>query len=796
MLLAMAFAHIWGVLELVALASLTRTIRARTALAALAAGLYTCSLTAILLQFAWTRLAARLASKPLYEIVSVASYTLDPFIEELVKVMPLIVLIWMIPAVRRQWSTADCVLIGASSGAGFGLAENLFRYSGAVNQSASVNGGWEVVANVFSISQPTIPSFTTSLTSWLPSGAAGGTTLSSAMSPDHFNLHLEWSALAGLAVALIFLGRSNPGRAAGAMLWLYVGADHAANNFTLSGQTGMLSILAVPFNWLRGVLWLMPAAALVIAWWLDRPRQHGSRSPELALAGECQTPSRILGGLHSALARPPRSILWVENLIRLRRAYATNSSNQPNSTKGLQEEVIVLRDRIDRLIAELHAPAETNQGSGQADCSFFLRPQFFVWLVLMLPSVSWFVVGGFPQTVWLQSALKTPPTWIVVRALSFLALAWMGGQLVLDARRWPRVGAASLGEIPAASTLRLVGGAGAFLFGSYAFVLAVTAGAPDSRVLTNFHVLEAVASSQVIGTLLTTSVAVGLFPPVSPALGPLPSSSGDMSQEPELVTPQGEIARAESTSENRDSALLTGGKLINDALQTGFGGYNLYEGAGDATALALNEADRIAETDSAALSDLEKAAEVLHTHDPSFGMAQDFKDWFPGSIGAATSFADQYYHPTATTGIGKGADAISAAEMNLVFGASNPVVALADGLVNTIGDVASEIGYDEAGNAISSLSIGKHLSSAGRAIITLEESAFTGDSSGLMAFQQDSLQGKNGLLFQWAAEAGQSLADNAAVQTWLENGVLDAAQAERQILTTGAKAAAALLLGI
>jgi hypothetical protein len=65
-----------------------------------------------------------------------------------------------------------------------------------------------------------------------------------------------------------------------------------------------------------------------------------------------------------------------------------------------------------------------------------------------------------------------------------------------------------------------------------------------------------------------------------------------------------------------------------------------------------------------------------------------------------------------------------------------------------------------------------------------------------MAFQQDSLQGKNGLLFQWAAEAGQSLADNAAVQNWLENGVLDAAQAEHQILTTGAKAAAALLLGI
>src|SRR5229473_1367428 len=198
MILAIVFAHVWGVLELVALGTLTRTIRARTALAAIAAGLYTCSLSAILLQITWTRPFARLTGIPLFRVTTLASYTLDPFIEELVKVAPLLILIHVIPAVRRQWSTADCILIGASAGSGFGLAENLFRYSGVVSRAISVKGGWELPIN---LSAPTVPSLTTSLMSWLPNGVATENlfSFSSEISPGHYNMHLEWSALAGLA---------------------------------------------------------------------------------------------------------------------------------------------------------------------------------------------------------------------------------------------------------------------------------------------------------------------------------------------------------------------------------------------------------------------------------------------------------------------------------------------------------------------------------------------------------------------------------------------------------------------
>jgi RsiW-degrading membrane proteinase PrsW (M82 family) len=100
---------------------------------------------ALLLQFAWTRAEAELIGEPLFTIVRLDSYTLGPLIEELIKVMPLALLIWLVPNVRRQWSSTDCVLMGAAAGSGFGLAEDLFRFSGAVGRSISVHCGWEIV---------------------------------------------------------------------------------------------------------------------------------------------------------------------------------------------------------------------------------------------------------------------------------------------------------------------------------------------------------------------------------------------------------------------------------------------------------------------------------------------------------------------------------------------------------------------------------------------------------------------------------------------------------------------------
>ncbi len=562
-MIAMMFAHVWGILELTVLASLTRTIRVRTALAALAAGLYACPLIAILLQTSWTRLAARLTGKYLFEIVKAGSYTLDPFIEEVVKVLPLLILLWMIPSVRRQWSTADCILIGAASGAGFGMAENLFRLSGALDRVIPVRGGWEII-QVFSVSDPTVPSLTSSLTSWLPAGIAGENALSSALSPDRFNLHLEWSALAGFAVALIFLFRSKLSRISGIALWLYVAADHAASNLTVSGRTGTLSLLAVPLNSLRHILCLMPAIALLIAWLLDRHRQQASQAPDFALATELSSTSRVSGILRSALSRPPRSILWVGTFVRLRRAYAASSACYSERSRTLRQAVLNLRNRIDRLVSGLDPSAVIDRTTFRSIYSIIRQPKIVVWLLLILPTVTWLMITGLPQALWLQSAIKTPLGWTLIRIISVLGLMWMGLQLLRSRRILSQARATALADGPARASLRLASGAGAFLLGIYGLILAITEG-PGGRLISNFHVLEAIAAAQLLGTQMTALLALGLFPPAGGGLGELTrniesgilsggnGSSDDLSknaQDTGVLRPQGDLTQVGTVNEN------------------------------------------------------------------------------------------------------------------------------------------------------------------------------------------------------------------------------------------------------
>ena len=164
MIVALIFAHVWGVIQLIVLGSFARTVRVRTVLMALAVGLYACAPLALVLQMGWTRPAAWLTDVPLFAMAVTASYTVNPFIEELVKVLPVAALL-LIPTMRRQWSLTDCVLAGAAVGSGFGLAESLFRFGAAVHQANSTDQGWMLTTN---ISFPVVPSVWSSIKSWLP----------------------------------------------------------------------------------------------------------------------------------------------------------------------------------------------------------------------------------------------------------------------------------------------------------------------------------------------------------------------------------------------------------------------------------------------------------------------------------------------------------------------------------------------------------------------------------------------------------------------------------------------------
>jgi hypothetical protein len=505
MILAIVFAELWAVCQLIVLGTFTRTVRVRTVFMALAVGLYACAPLALLLQVTWIRAAAWLSGTPAYQLVGVAAYTADPFIEEIVKVLPVAMLL-TIPAIRRQWSITDCVLLGAACGAGFGLAEELYRF-GTVSTSALFNarfGGWMLPGIA---ATPTVPSLSTTVTSWLPPGVLPNELLT--LSLNHYpaiNLHLAWSSVGGLAVGLMWLRRERVSRIAGAILLLYVAIDHALNNAQVS--TG--------FSLLRNSLAVMPVVALGIGWWFDRRSQSASDEP--LLAAEQAASWRLLGTLQVAVSRLPGSLSRLYGFVRIRRANNSALAAGHGDPEGLRAAVVDARDRLERDLVEPQSPPWLPIGWTRSNVFAALRrPAVILWLVLMTPSFLWFVVGGWPQTAAVQTMMAGPIAWKAVLVLSVVAQAWLAWQVIIAVRAWPTVLRLPIGDDAAMFGLRMACGVGAVTLGAFALMRGIGGLSPE-RSLFRFHVLEAFDTATALAALqLANAAAAGAPPPLSPA---------------------------------------------------------------------------------------------------------------------------------------------------------------------------------------------------------------------------------------------------------------------------------------
>jgi hypothetical protein len=164
----MATAELYGVVQLYALSWATRSVRLSTVLLAFLLGMYACGTATALLELAYTRTIAAQTGRSLIEVVNTTAYTAAPWVEELLKVSPLL-LAGMYTKVRRQWGLTDFTVLGAALGAGFGLLEALLRYSLDTDRALSRHGGWLVPD---SLSPPCIPGPGEVFTSWLPPPAA------------------------------------------------------------------------------------------------------------------------------------------------------------------------------------------------------------------------------------------------------------------------------------------------------------------------------------------------------------------------------------------------------------------------------------------------------------------------------------------------------------------------------------------------------------------------------------------------------------------------------------------------
>jgi len=513
MVLAIIFAHVWGAIELTVLGSFARTVRLRTVLLALAAGLYACVPIALLLQYVWTYLFASVTGDSQYDLVKTAGYTVDPFLEEVVKLFPVLALL-RIASIRRQWSLTDCILVAGAAGAGFGLAEDIFRFGSAAAKANAIDSGWTLATG---ISLPYVPGFLTTLTSWLPPGSAS----TSALGTDFpwLNFHLVWSALGGLAVGLICLDRRLASRIAGVVIMLGIGLDHAAVNGATAYDSWVYETLVPPFTALRAWLWWMPAVALALAWWLDRTRQRAVDT-DLRLAAESEASPRFVGTLRAAMHQPPRSPFSVFEFVRLRRAYYT--AKQSGDGDDLLEDLADRRDRLDDALQGSGDPALPSLQETWAALIRSLRsPATILTLGAVSPAVLWFGVGGWPQTASLQTTMATGIWWMLVRLASFGVLVLLVWRVITQLGRWPQAMRLVSGDDAASFGLRFSVAAGgcSFLVAALARTLA---GGDASASIFALHVLQAGvdnATSHFVG-----GGGAGWLSPSQPDLSPLVQS--------------------------------------------------------------------------------------------------------------------------------------------------------------------------------------------------------------------------------------------------------------------------------
>jgi len=523
-ILSIVAAHAWGVLQLIILGSLARTVRIRTVYAAMAVGLYLMVPLTVVLQASWTGLFAPLLGMSAPELVRIASHTLDPFVEELMKLLPLTLLL-LVPTFRRQWSFTDFVLIGAATGAGFGLAEDLYRFGGSADRAEGIAGGWALIFPQISL---LVPSIGKTLTSWLPIGVAGGPS-----DVARLNVHLVWSAVGGLAVGLTVLLRTKAARLTALGLLVCISLDHAAGNITDIGDS-WLAFLSWPLGALVHLRGLMPIAALAAALWLDRQRQGVRDSLDPLLKAEQAASSRLKGTLGAAFSRLPWSLISVDRFVRMRRAFRAERAAATAQAAPLNALVVNERDRVDRELAQLQTdvPALLPPGWTLSSLRVALRrPAVIIWLVILTPSVLWFVVGGWPQTAGLQVFMTRPAVWKVLFPLTVLAQAWIAWRTIAGLGSWSLVRGASIGDDAAVVGLRVACGIGAVSLGAFSLLRMLGGVAPGSSILASLHA-QGAANRLTPGGGSMVANSAGAFAPPPPSLDlpdQAPSSSSSSS---------------------------------------------------------------------------------------------------------------------------------------------------------------------------------------------------------------------------------------------------------------------------
>jgi hypothetical protein len=494
-------------------------------------------------------------------LVNTASYTVDPVIEEVLKVLPLVLLGLLLPGVRRQLGFTDYLLIGAATGAGFGLFESLMRFGTVRALTTSVEEGYLVQASMGG--SVVVPRVRTTLTSWLPEPTSTEAILGPATGGIS---HLAWTAFAGAGIGW-FWRRPDAKRWWGVVPVAYACADHMLYNYAvLSGTvSGPLASVDAAVGWVHQHLGFFVLAGLVTAVIIDRLTLASAREehPEVLLPGERTDGLEIRPLWGFARVAPPWTALVAGRFVLSRRAALYASALRPADERLLQ---LVAQTRAQMEAARSPARwAEATRavprrlGALFATVVRLLRDwRVLVWLAVLVPALLYLVVGGFPATRGLQEMFRTPAgSWLLLActAVGIVLLVLQLIPLIRSGGGWLTVPAV---ETVGRYCVRVGIAAGTLAAGVVLLAAGMIAGAADEgNLVTNVHALDAAGSMVVVLALALFLCGLLMFPPVAAAV-----RNGTLALVPTLSGP--------FVPTNADAAVLGGmGLYLNQASESG-----------------------------------------------------------------------------------------------------------------------------------------------------------------------------------------------------------------------------------
>ena len=528
-----------------------RSVRFSTLVLAAALGFYACGLVAVGLEWVVTRIWHLTTEAPLGEVVRTASWTTDPVIEEIVKVLPLVGCWVLAGRLSRQLGLVDHLLVGAALGVGFELFEAAARFASVGSLNIRVSGGFLVSASLGGA--VIVPTPLAALTTWLPAPAAGEALFGETGDTVQ---HLVWTALAAFGLGWLF---RHPGRSRwfGLVPLAVVTADHLSYNARAVG--GASGAFSDALSWVGGLLPAVLVVALLAGTVVDRLVLARARAehPNLLLSGEPAAgliPARLVGFARLA-PRWTAVVAWRFALGRRAALYAAAAADAT-----LVEEVAAVRQQLERA-------SDPERWRFTVPSPALLRPQLraaardwrlWVWVVALLPSVAYLVVGGFPLTRGLQQAMRGQVGLWVGLAAAVLTMIVVVVQLRPLVRR-VRTPADGLHVVRGHALLRLGTAVGLLGCGAAVVVGAlVHADHPDVALVSNFHALDALGRLLVIAGIALFVWGLFMFPPL--AFGLAVTAEGALL--PTIaITLTGELGLATAAS----LGLGTAGVLLQEA---------------------------------------------------------------------------------------------------------------------------------------------------------------------------------------------------------------------------------------